>query len=965
MGVRLYSEFLSDRGDKYKIEIHDTQFVAASTTFNVDSRGFELTYDGETDDIVSPIVGSKLTFGAYSTDGTFETFIALLKSFQETRFRIVVYRTSGQDIASDFETRVVSDGGIVESLSCVTDAVTALGVGAYELFWAGWLTQDLVNIEDESQPYVYEMTATDGLGRLANIDYTADNVIIQANGFKATKVVDVIKNALVNIGTSDLWGAGDVFFETSVDWWETTAQTYSTAVDPLAGHAFDVRLFNEFDDDGNVVRSSSFEFLRQIATLYNARIFIQRGRFVFEQYGNRDTASRYVSRYTKTGTAIARVLVTDDVVVDQTLMAARRSGNNYNFLPAVKKVNAHFVQRFLSLFGEFGVFGGFHFSNTLTTYPVGFIAGGPGIQLSLGALNFNFKITGPFAIVDQLFAVFKMRIRIQDSSTGTFYYFNRPFLNVSAFGQMFGPATWSTTAGEYFFDLPSFFTPGPVIFTSSVAGVTSNNIGILTDDLPVSGELDLILTLHGIFRSNNGTTFTPASPATYDASFLFGIKKDGADNAPGTTFSSNNTATGVDSNIVLELGDVFLADGPRQTGHLSAFNGTDYVATADWRKGSSGAGIPILKLLTNETLALHVRPIEQYNGSMIGSFGIGQRVVFNSTAYLMTGGTFTASVDEWSATWYRIQTIRASVAALTAVNDLVTRSALSSSTTSGESPNDIIGGRIGGMVINIDDQRVGPYQQVGSPVNPTGGRINGTANVTGVATLEKTTIVGLEQYIDAFVARVTADGGVTESRSCISSAITTLANGQLVSLIPTALSSTLNATEAVTMGKTLGVAGATSLASTLGVTGAASLASTLGVTGATTMNAATINGNASLNATTRVNGSWNANIIDVDASAGGEYTTQPTDYILFMSWSGGHGTFTIYLPQVATSEGRMIRIKTDSTISNSHELSIEPDAGDTGATIDGEAASAMKRPYDGATYLCHNGDWWLIQKKEK
>ena len=69
MGVRLFSEFRSDRGDKYKIEIHDTQFVAASTEFKVDSRGFELTYDGETDDIVSPIVGSKLTFGAYSNDG--------------------------------------------------------------------------------------------------------------------------------------------------------------------------------------------------------------------------------------------------------------------------------------------------------------------------------------------------------------------------------------------------------------------------------------------------------------------------------------------------------------------------------------------------------------------------------------------------------------------------------------------------------------------------------------------------------------------------------------------------------------------------------------------------------------------------------------------------------------------------------------------------------------------------------
>jgi hypothetical protein len=131
------------------------------------------------------------------------------------------------------------------------------------------------------------------------------------------------------------------------------------------------------------------------------------------------------------------------------------------------------------------------------------------------------------------------------------------------------------------------------------------------------------------------------------------------------------------------------------------------------------------------------------------------------------------------------------------------------------------------------------------------------------------------------------------------------------------------------------------------------------------MNAATINGTATLNAKSVVNGSWNANIIDVDADAGGTYGINDADYILFMSWSGGNGTFTINLPPVASNEGRMIRIKTDSTISNSKALSIVPDGGDTGATIDGEAASNMNRPYDGATYLCHNGDWWVIQKKEK
>lgn len=807
MAVRLYAEFRSDRGDQYKIEIHDSQWLAAATEFNVDSRGFELTYEGETDDIVSPIVGSKLSFGAYSTNGTFETFIDTLKGFQENRFRVVVRRISSQDVATDFETRVLADGGTIESLSCVTDAVNELGLDSYQLYWVGWLTQDLVNVEDASQPYIYEITATDGLGRLANIEYDAANVVNETNGFKVSRITDVLNECFDKIGTTDLWGASDVYFETSADWWETNAQTYSTANDPLAAQGFDVRYFREKDDDGNDVLSPALELLRQMATLYNARVYMQRGRFVFEQYGNRDTQSRYVSRYDKTGAHLGRVLISDDVAVDQTLFAARRAGNNWNFLPAAQLAKIHYVQRFLN---PFNAFGQYRFRTTNTSYTAGFIAGGSGVQLSIGSTSFNFKVIGAPTTTSPIFPVFKMRIRIQDSSTGTFYYCNRTYNGYAAGGAMFGIPSWSTTPGEYFFDLPMFFSSGIAVVNYPVA--------IITPDLPVNGELDFVLSFHGVFRAGTGATYTPTQTPLFDSIFVFGIETNGATNAPGATFSSTNNDASVDSNLTIDLGDVVIADGPRQSGHLAAYNGTAWVGTEDWRKGASGTAVPILKLLSNETLALHVRPIEQYNGNVIGAFYLGQRIVFDSDAYLMTGGTFTANTDEWASTWYRIQTIRTAVTALDELPDLVGRTPLQSATTSGVSPNDIIGGRIAGMAIDIENEAVGPYEQTA-----TGGRINGTANITGVATMEKTTIVGLESYIDAFVARVTADGGVVESRSCISDAITTLSDGALVSLIPTDIAAPLTTAEAVTMKKTLDVDGATTMGATLDVSGKTSV----------------------------------------------------------------------------------------------------------------------------------------------
>ena len=861
MAVRLFAEFRSDRGDQYKIEIHDSQWLAVATEFNVDSRGFELTYEGETDDIVSPVVGSKLSFGAYSTNGTFETFIDTLKGFQENRFRVVVRRISSQDVATDFETRVLADGGTIESLSCVTDAVNELGLDSYQLYWVGWLTQDLVNVEDASQPYIYEITATDGLGRLSNIEYDAANVVNETNGFKVSRITDVLNECFDKIGTTDLWGASDVYFETSSDWWETNAQTYSTANDPLNAQGFDVRYFREKDDDGNDVLSPALELLRQMATLYNARVYMQRGRFVFEQYGNRDIQSRYVSRYDKTGAHLGRVLISDDVAVDQTLFAARRAGNNWNFLPAAQLAKIHYVQRFLN---PFNAFGQYRFRTTNTSYTAGFIAGGSGVQLSLGSTSFNFKVVGAPTATSPIFPVFKMRIRIQDSSTGTFYYCNRTYNGYAAGGAMFGIPAWSTTPGEYFFDLPMFFSSGIAVVNYPVA--------IITPDLPDNGELDFVLSFHGVFRAGTGATYTPTQTPLFDSIFVFGIETNGATNAPGATFSSTNNDASVDSNLTIDLGDVVIADGPRQSGHLAAYNGTAWVGTEDWRKGASGTAVPILKLLSNETLALHVRPIEQYNGNVIGAFYLGQRIVFGSDAYLMTGGTFTANTDEWASTWYRIQTIRTAVTALDELPDLVGRTPLQSATTSGVSPNDIIGGRIAGMAIDIENEAVGPYEQTA-----TGGRINGTANVTG----------------------------------------------------------------------------ATTLSSTLGVTGTSNLSNT------------NIDGAANFNTTASVNGAWYAAVDDVTASASGTYEVKNTDYILFVTWSGGNGTFTIALPPIESSEGRMIRIKTDSTISNSTALSITPDGGDTGVLIDGESSSSMTRSYDGATYLAHNGNWWVIQKKDK
>ena len=980
MAVRLYSEFSSSEGNRYKIEIHDSAWGAApSSTFKVDGAGFQLTYDGETDDIISPIVSSKLTFGAYSENATFETFINTLKTFQENRFRVAVYIDSSALVVDAFTERVQSDGGTVEAGGCLLDAVVALGgPDGYSLWWAGWITQDLVSVEDTSKPYILEVTATDGLGKLANIDYDVANDIDQG-GLRLTRITQLTINALKLAGLYDFWGAGDTFLETSSDWWESTQHTYSTASDPLYLTAVDAGLLQSYDSDNNLQYNNGLEALRQVSTLFNARIYLQAGRWVLEQYGQRAASSRYVSRYTYGGTAINRTLVSDDVTVDQTTYSARKSGNNWDFLPAMRKAQINYVQKFLN---PYGLFGGWRFQNTSPTFTGGFMAGGSGIQLGLGTAAFKFNFKGNTTAA-ALMPLIRATIAIQDAN-GVTYYYGRAF-NGTTSPLMYSTAGWSTVPGFYYFDLQA------INYVQGQSGSITQVVQIITEDLPTSGLLGITIQLDSIrvMATNAQYNYTTA---TIDAPMVFNIVNGGNQSNAGTIFASVNNEAGVDSQLTLDLGEVFFAEGPPQTGHLAVYNGTEWVGSNLWRKGSTGTGVRILKLLTSEALALHVRPIERYNGEFIGSQSFGRRLVFESAAYLRTGGTFTARMDEWDGELYAIQRIRTAVTDLPDIDVLELPVISGSSTTVVVSPNDFDTGRVAGMIIDSANQALGPFQEV-----TTGGRVVGTLESTDLATFDRAAIVGMQDFVDAFEARVTADGGTLEAATCVSDAIKALSGTSFTSLTPATIESTLEVKEetvlrkATTIEETLGVTGATSLSSatvssTLGVTGTSTLGTlnagastlssasvtgnqtvggTLGVTGASNLSNANVSGAANFNGTASVNGAWYADIEDVTATASGTYEVAITDYILFTTWSGGNGTFTIALPPVESSEGRMIRIKTDSTISNSTAISIVPNEGDTGVVIDGESSSSMTRSYDGATYLCHSGEWWVIQKKDK
>lgn len=140
------------------------------------------------------------------------------------------------------------------------------------------------------------------------------------------------------------------------------------------------------------------------------------------------------------------------------------------------------------------------------------------------------------------------------------------------------------------------------------------------------------------------------------------------------------------------------------------------------------------------------------------------------------------------------------------------------------------------------------------------------------------------------------------------------------------------------------------------ITGNTDLTGTLDVTGSTTLT-----GDTTLNNLDH-QGILIEQITDITHSAGSTYNVGDTEYMMFNTWSGGNGTAIINLPRAGDNEGRLLRFKSDGTISSSTSILLSPSSPDT---IDGDPEFTFNRDFDGVMLLAHNSDWYIIQRKAK
>jgi hypothetical protein len=641
MGVRLTSEFKSTTDKLYEIQILDDEYSGTVSSFEVSSNGFTIDYSGETENIYSPIIGSKCSISAYNNSSAFDSFITDLIARQEERFTIKIIEYSNAtatSAAADFATRVTADGGTFEDKPCLIADIEALG-GTASLLWAGRIAQDLITELDEAKPRLFDIVATDGMDKLKNIE--------AGEGFNT--ITNIFGGAILNAYNTNIFAADDAALKVVCNWF-SQQHTYSASSQPLETTVIDRDTFHTINDDGSLDKTSMFELMESVCKIFGLRFYYSRGCFRLEQLFLKDSSSLLEFSYKTNGNLIGSETVTTDKTINQSSDAARLEGNIFKFLPAVNKTQITIDRHTVDVNGTK------HTSTAAPQIDLGFI---PNLQDdTLAPLANQLFIRNRVTIflevpssvsTTSIYGIVNFDISVTDGTTT--HYLKREIVTLgSSFG--LGIMEWTTTqAGSGYKKVLTTFKE------NADQSITASNV-ILTPPLPISGEVSINTNLVGFIDITN-TTYTLAgtSSASYEVEFI-DVRTTNQDilSQATTTVQATTTNTNIDSGLIYDLGTTKLFDALGERGSLYERNASTLVQTptTGWREGNSGSYRKIQNLVTSEFLRLMNKPIELYEGDIFSSHDFKDRLVFDSGNWVQLSGTFNGNLDTWSGTWYKI-----------------------------------------------------------------------------------------------------------------------------------------------------------------------------------------------------------------------------------------------------------------------------------------------------------------------
>lgn len=613
MATRFKHEFNSQAGLLWAICIDDDLHAGGVTAFK--ANGFEINHTGENGGRNTPIIGSRCQFDFILDSAAHEALMTDLVNAVEGRFTVKITREE-------------------EAF----------------LYWCGYVLLDSVSFEDlarEGLPHC-RITAMDGLGRLKDIDYAADN------GSALTSYVTALDQILFILKKGGLaakyWEPDVTFLTTSVNWWETRHGAPATAKDPLKLTRWNQIVYSDRDRAGNWKYMSCFEVLSDIMRGWNCRIMLSDGRFRVCQVNGRTSDTNAERRYDLTGALMGSSVLGHDVVISAAGGRYREKGGIFSFFPPIKKAVVEYEHKTSVNLLE-GYWG--HFSS---------VAGSPAELFDTIDLkeNQSIKIAGVLAAKVTNAGPETYRIKIQLSVflnlAATIHWLKSGITNMGngVFIIAQDDLSWSAGTSAYVEISTGFDYSGNVQIEMPFS--------IWSPKLPLGAE-GVSINFFGIDveDTDGNTVFATVDSWEIKEPFLQVIDDQGQP-AEETTDRIEYVWDNPAGNSIEEKISVKFGSGPRSfsRGRLQVF--TDSVwyklqgVPEEWSVGGGSTLTKQFGQLCVEQMAKgSEKAILKYSGSFFGlEIEAHKRVVFDGKEWLYIGGRFDAKMDGWSGEWFFI-----------------------------------------------------------------------------------------------------------------------------------------------------------------------------------------------------------------------------------------------------------------------------------------------------------------------
>ena len=638
---KLFSEFRSSYGHFYLIEIWDDEYTGTDPDqFSVTGDGFQLNYSGQTDNIYSPIIGSSVSFGMYVQDSATTTFLNNLKQYQQDRYFVKIWKGEfdGEDANTWYNTSKVSDDGLVMSFSPDEEQVVYL-----DFHWGGYIVQDIIEVEDTSQPYVLNIQATDGISKLAD-------TLCGTSFFR--QFTNQFINALDQVGVLGMYGSEHPVLAVVCDWW-AQEMTYNANNNPLDDLFADFHAFDTIDENGVYTNKNWFEILSQMCTIFGLRFYYSNGQYRLEQLFQRAESSFTEHRYKKDKTKIDfESGVFYNKTIDQTSNKARLAGNIFNFLPAVNDVA-------ITLNQEPKAMKGVTWKNGVDPdLAIGLVSSALQNQLTL-VFNHQIKLFVDVNVNNNnIFAKLKLNVELFDFNNNVTYYLKRTYSGTTP-----SAPVWTTTqSGSGYEILVGSFIEFKT--QQAISGYTEvYQIGgpttIVTPTIPADGDMTINWDFVGFVETNGSVRgLNIGNSSSYKMTLQSVDTSFGSIQNQTTRIRAVSPNADINGLISYELPETSIFTGQGERGSL--VNQYDVggllikVPYSNWREGNSGSYVEIQKLVCQELLKLMDAPIEKYLGGMYSIHDFNERLEFDGREWIQLGGTFSANMDQWDGEWFAI-----------------------------------------------------------------------------------------------------------------------------------------------------------------------------------------------------------------------------------------------------------------------------------------------------------------------